>query len=287
LGDDEEATILNRIVRWGTDNEVSFEADPNHVEKMIEDLSLKDCKPNIVPGSREERKEDRKALEGERVRTCRSVVARANYLSQDRPDIRYSIKELCRKMSAPTMLDWQNLKQLCRYLKGRPRMVQQRKMEKHEQDMIEVYVDSDWAGCPETRRSTTGGAIVVRGMCLKTWSVTQKVVARSSGEAELYAAVRGAAEGLGLRSMAKDLGWCWKVRVWTDSSACKGTCGRQGLGRVKHLEVEDLWIQEAVKNKKIFLCKVAGQCNPADLMTKFLTRAIIDKHAASLGLSDV
>ena len=124
------------------------------------------------------------------------------------------------------------------------------------------------------------------GMCLETWSATQKVVARSSGEAELYAAVRGAAEGLGLRSMAKDLGWYWSVRVWTDSSACKGTCSRQGLGRVKHLEGEDFWIQDAVKHEKIALCKVAGQCNPADLMTKYLSRAAIDKHMAYLAIFD-
>ncbi len=48
--------------------------------------------------------------------------------------------------------------------------------------------------------------MIVHGMCLRIWSTTERVVARTSGEAELYAAVRGASEGLGLKSMAQDLG---------------------------------------------------------------------------------
>ena len=43
--DDKEATILNRIVRW-ENGEISFEADPKHVEKMLKDMQLSDCKPN-------------------------------------------------------------------------------------------------------------------------------------------------------------------------------------------------------------------------------------------------
>ena len=60
------------------------------------------------------------------------------------------------------------------------------------------------------------------GVCLKVWSSTQNVVAKSSGEAELCAAVRGAAEGMGLRSMVGDLGLEMTLRVHTDSDACRG-----------------------------------------------------------------
>ena len=145
--DAKEATILNRIVRW-EDGEVSFEADRKHVEKMLEDMKLVSCKPNLTPGTKEDKTSEDTALEGEQVRTYRSVVARANYISQDRPDIKYSTKELCRKMQRPTTSDWACLKKLCRYLKGRPRMVQQRAEENPQPGTIEVLVDSDWAGCP-------------------------------------------------------------------------------------------------------------------------------------------
>lgn len=283
--DDKEVTILNRVVRW-MDDGVTFEADPKHVVKMLQDMRLGECQPVLLPGSRDQNDGEDAPLEGESVAMYRSVVARANYLSLDRADIRYSTKELCRRMAGPRRRDWRDLKKLCRYLRGRTRMIQGRAEEKFVPGVIEVFVDSDWAGCPETRRSTSGGAVMVHGMCLKTWSSTQRVVARSSGEAELYAAVRGAAEGLGLRAMAQDLGWCWPVRMWSDSSSCRGTCNRSGLGRLKHVEVENLWLQEAVKHHRIVLSRVSGMNNPADLMTKFLVRAQLDRHALRLGLRD-
>jgi hypothetical protein len=153
--DAKEGAILNRTVRWES-GEVSFEADPKHVEKMLKDMRLTDCRPNRVPGAKEDWTERGEALQGEQIKIYRSVVARANYLALDRPDIRYATKELRRRMAAPTEADWGHLKRLCRYLKGRPRMIQ-RRLEGHPQPgVIEVLVDSDWAGCPENRRSTSG-----------------------------------------------------------------------------------------------------------------------------------
>ena len=62
------------------------------------------------------------------------------------------------------------------------------------------------------------------------------------GEAEYYAAVKGGAEGLAMQSMAKDLGIDLKIRVHTDSSACRGICGRTGIGKVRHMAVPLLWL---------------------------------------------
>ena len=55
----------------------------------------------------------------EQASTFRRIGARANYLSQDRHDISYSVKELCRVMSKPTVGGWNRLKELARYLKGK------------------------------------------------------------------------------------------------------------------------------------------------------------------------
>ena len=102
---------------------------------------------------------------------------------------------------------------------------------------------------------------------------------------QLYVVLR---KGLGSRQwpMTLAVGWSWSVRLWTDSSACKGTCGRSALGRLKHLDVEDVWLQEAVKNKKVGLFKIAGVYNMADLLTKHLGRATLDRHVSNLGLRD-
>ncbi len=79
--DSREATIFSRGVRW-EGNEVSFEADPKHVEKMLEDAKLAERKPNLVPGSREGGHEESTALEEERARICRSVVTASRRTDQ-------------------------------------------------------------------------------------------------------------------------------------------------------------------------------------------------------------
>ena len=56
---------------------------------------------------------------------------------------------------------------------------------------IEVYSDTDWAGCPRTRKSTSGGAVMIGSHCIRTYSSTQTLVSLSSGEAEYYGLVKG------------------------------------------------------------------------------------------------
>ena len=79
---------------------------------------------------------------------------------------------------------------------------------------------------------------------------------------------RAAAAALGFRSLLADLGLDWPVRVWTDSTASIGMCSRQGLGKVRHLDVQLMWIQQRIRNHDLDLYKVLGEENPADLMTK-------------------
>ena len=106
------------------------------------------------------------------------------------------------------------------------------------------------------------------GGLLKSWSRTQGSVALSSGEAEFYAAIKGACEGLGIQSLLEDMGFAVKVEVIQDSTAAKGTASRAGIGKIKHLDVGWLWIQAAVRKGEIALRKIDGKVNPADVLTK-------------------
>ena len=80
--------------------------------------------------------------------------------------------------------------------------------------------------------------------CIKAWSKTQSTIAKSSAESELLATVRGATEGIGLISLAWDLGMGFLVRLHVDASAALGIIERRGVGRVRHLDVGSFWIQE-------------------------------------------
>ena len=120
---------------------------------------------------------------------------------------------------------------------------------------------------------------------LKHWASTQKKITFSSGEAELGAVVRGVSEVLGIQSVARDFGVELQPEVHADSSAAIGICHRVGIGKVRHLAVAQLWVQDLVRTKTCRLYKVLGTENPADLMTKPLARTEIDGHLARLGLS--
>ena len=103
---------------------------------------------------------------------------------------------------------------------------------------------------------------------MKHWSRVQSSRALSSGEAEFYAAVTGGADGLGVQGLLEDLGVKSRVKIWTDSDAARGIASRRGLGKLRHIELRLLWIQEAVNKKRITIGRVPGEVNVADHLTK-------------------
>ena len=106
--------------------------------------------------------------------------------------------------------------------------------------------------------------------CIKHWSSTQTTLSLSSGESELHGIAKGMAHAIGFQSMCNDLGNKKPVRVHSDATAAIGIARRRGLGKLRHLDVEDLWVQEAIRTGKVELVKVLGTHNPADLFTKYL-----------------
>ena len=90
-----------------------------------------------------------KLLPNEKISHFRSLVARANYLAADRPDIQLAAKEVCRWMQVPTELAVAALKKFARYLLGRLRLVYEYKCQ--EACTLDAFSDTDWAGCVRTR----------------------------------------------------------------------------------------------------------------------------------------
>ena len=125
-------------------------------------------------------------------------------------------------------------------------------------------------GTRETRTSTSGGVLTVGKLVIRTWSSTQPTVATPSGEAELIAMYDGATRGM--QTVMAEMGLpphLKMIRISTDSSVAKSFVVIRGLGKVRHLEVKFLWLQEIVQVGKERVEKVSGATNIADAPTKY------------------
>ena len=132
-----------------------MEADVRHADITAGELAPEHHTPVMSPGldfggSADEYPE----LPKDRAQAFRRLVARANYIIIDRPDIAFAVKELCRMMSSPTERDWSHLVRLGKFLNGRRRAVQVFEWQQDDRDM-KVYAGSSFAGCKMTSKSTS------------------------------------------------------------------------------------------------------------------------------------
>ena len=113
---------------------------------------------------------------------------------------------------------------------------------------------------------------------VKTWSSTQAIISVSSGEAEFYAMVKGGSSGRGFQATLKELGITLPLIIKTDASAAVGISMRRGLGKVRHIDVSQLWIREKVASGEIRIIKVRSQENISDALTKHVSSKDLGWH---------
>ena len=292
--DNKQMRILNRIVTW-TKEGIEYEGDQRHVDICMKEMSLDyDAREVVVPIDKNKNNLDKYGLEkpkeeievGDKslARKFRGMTARLNYLGQDRSDIQYAVKELSSKMANPDEDDMGKLKKVVRYLKGRPRY---RTLFEYQEkpDNINVWTDTDFGGCKRSRKSTSGGVIMHGKHTIKTWSTNQAVIALSSGEAEYYGMVKGASVAMGVNALCEDLGryLSGKIKVQTDASAAIGIACRIGTGKIRHIEINQLWLQEKVAQGRIEIVKIGTLDNLADALTKAVDGNVLRKHIQDVG----
>ena len=113
---------------------------------------------------------------------------------------------------------------------------------------------------------------------IKTWPVTQASIALSSGEAEYCGVFMAAAQAIGVRPLLEDLNVTRRICVRTDASVAKSIATRKGAGKVRHIEVNQLWLQQRVANGDVAIEKCKTDENIADLLTKHQGSDAISKH---------
>ncbi|KAG8058972.1 hypothetical protein GUJ93_ZPchr0002g26450 [Zizania palustris] len=125
-----------------------------------------------------------------------SLVGALQYLTFTRPDISYAVQQVCLHMHDPRDLHLSAVKWILRYLQGT--MGHGLLLRPSTTSALVVYTDADWAGCPDTRKSTSGYAVFLGNNLISWSSKRQNTVSRSSAEAEYQAVANGLWSGRGL-----------------------------------------------------------------------------------------
>ena len=149
---------------------------------------------------------------------------------------------------------------------------------------VTCHTDSDWAGCSQTRKSTSGVLCSVLRTAISALSRTQQTLALSSGAAELYAVFLGVAESLFLKSLILEAGFAKTCTVtsFTDSTAGKSMSNRWGTTRrSKHIDLRFLFVQELIVVEEVF-----GTLHPAYILTKNVSKETLHRHLSQAGLFD-
>jgi len=200
----------------------------------------------------------------------RQIVGALQYCTLTRPDIAYSVNQLCQHLHAPCSTHWTAAKRVLRYLQGSS---DHGLFYTKSNLQLNAFCDSDWAGCPDDRRSTTGFAVFL-GDCLVSWSAKkQAVVSRSSTEAEYRSLSTTTAELFWLRMLFKEL--CISLTVapvlWCDNISALALASNPVFhARTKHIEVDYHFIREKVFNRDIILKFISTLDQVADVFTKGL-----------------
>ena len=213
----------------------------------------------------------------------RSLVGSGIYLSQERIELGYVIKQLAGGMSSPTCGHLQVMKRLIGYLKAtlgnynHLDLPTYGKGIHHQYDskwVLESFTDSDWSGDRTSRRSTSSCVHCLNGIIIFHSSRGQKVVSLSSAEAELHGLVSGATDGIALRICLEFL---MDVKVFhiclMDNSATRQIANKRGSGRLRHVSGKLLWVQDQTSSKTMEVKQISTLLNIGDIGTKPLGKS--------------
>ncbi|CAL1375794.1 unnamed protein product [Linum trigynum] len=216
------------------------------------------------------------------------LIGRLHYLTITRPDLTYAVQQLCQFQKDPYSEHLQAAFRVLRYLKHAPGQGLLFKADTNLE--IQGYSDSDWASCPDTRRSVTGYCTVL-GDCLLTWkSKKQTTVSRSSSEAEYRALAQLVCELQWIRSLLAEMGVKipLPIEVFCDNKSAIHIAENPVFHeRTKHIEIDCHITRERLKSGLIKLSHVRTDDQLADLFTKGVTRYRLDYLLRKLGVTDL
>ncbi|KAJ9546206.1 hypothetical protein OSB04_025913 [Centaurea solstitialis] len=253
-------------------------------QEILARADMVSCNPCSTPADTK----TKLAIDGEPVpdpTLYRSLAGALQYLTFTRPDIAYAVHQVCLFMHDPRLPHLNALKRILRYLKGT--LCHGLHIKASAVDRLVAYSDADRAGCPNTRRSTSGFCVYL-GENLVSWSSKrQHVVSRSSAEAEYRGIANLVAETAWLRNLL--LEFCCPLSratvVFCDNvSAMYLASNLVQHQRTKHVEIDLHFVRERVAIGHVRVLHVPSAYQYADIFTKGLPTSLFLDFRNSLNI---
>ncbi|WVZ87938.1 hypothetical protein U9M48_034512 [Paspalum notatum var. saurae] len=253
---------------------------------ILERAGMTDCNPCSTPVDTQTKLSEDAGPPVADPTAYRSLAGALQYLTFTRPDITYAVQQVCLHMHDPREPHLTALKRLLRYLRGT--VDYGLLLHRSSSADLVVYTDADWAGCLDTRRSTSGYAVFLGGNLVSWSSKRQPVVSRSSAEAEYRAVANGVAEASWLRQLLAELHspLAKSTLVYCDNvSAVYLSTNPVQHQRTKHVEIDLHFVRDRVAIGDIRVLHVPTTSQFADIFTKGLPSAIFSEFRSSLNIA--
>lgn len=251
--------------------------------EILERAGMTDCKPCSTPVDVSAKL---LAIAGDPVSDptdFRSLAGALQYLTFTRPDISYTVQQVCPHMHNPCEPHLTTLKRILRYIRGTLDFGIH--IQKASCNDLVVYSDADWAGCPDTRKSTSGYAVFLDDDLVSWSSKRQNRVSCSSAEAEYRAVANAVAEASWIRQLLLELHTPLPKATlvhYDNVSAVYLSSNPVQHQRTKHVEIDLHFVREKVAIGAIRVLHVPTSSQYADIFTKGLPTLVFTKFRSSL-----
>jgi hypothetical protein len=255
-----------------------------YVEKMLKTFNLSECKPVSIPLEPGHQLSNAQSPQNEQERKGMASVPYRNAVGSliyamvaTRPDIAAAVGVVSQFLANPGEAHWKATKRIFAYLQGTKIMKLElggAKLENPEAVKLVGYSDSDWGGCHDTRKSTTGLLFDFGGPI--SWkSKRQHTIALSTAEAEYMAITEAAKEAIWLRELLKELGFAQKAPTTLKSDnqgAIALAKNPVHHARTKHIDIRHHFIRDTIESGQINLEYCRTEDMTADIFTKGLAK---------------
>ena len=269
------------------ENDGVFICQRKYSNNILKKFGMGDCNPTLIPlvvNEKMKKEDGEKKIDAS---IYRSMVGSLLYLCATRPDIMFASSMLSRFMNSPSQIHLGAAKRVLRYIKGTTNFGI--KYVKGAQINLQGYCDSDWAGCLDDMKSTTGYSFSLGSSVFSWSSKKQESVAQSTAEAEYVAAAMATSQVYWLRKILGDIGMKQKeaTELFCDNqSAIAMSKNPVFHSRTRHINIKYHFIREAIEEGEVQLTFCKSEDQVADIFTKALPKEKFFKFRELLGVME-